>query len=152
MEEENIVTVEETAANHLDILNGMADSSNDIKAETQIVDMLLSHNDVADKMEQDSEQFEAKMKLENRKLDIEERKLEQELRQHEETLAQQKADNKLKKWEIGLTFGAAVVTVGAKIWCKKKDVKMLDVVGHLEENGVWRTTASKIAIGRIGRE
>ena len=137
MEEENIVTVEETAANHLDILNGMADSSNDIKAETQIVDMLLSHNDVADKMEQDSEQFEAKMRLENRKLDIEERKLEQELRQHE---------------EIGLTFGAAVATVGAKIWCKKKDVKMLDVVGHLEENGVWRTTASKIAIGRIGRE
>lgn len=150
--EEREIDLEVVTANHLDALDELSSNDNSLDSETKTVNMLMEHVDFANKLEQESEQFKAKMELENRKCEIEEAKIQLEAEQFERSLEQQKAENRLKKIEIGGTVAVGIATLLVKVWCKKKDMKMLDVVGKLEESGVWRTTASKISIGRIGRD
>ena len=152
MSEEREISLEEVAGNCLGLLDSMNPEDKGFDQATRANDMLLKHVEESNKIDNDYELASRKLELEEKKQELEREKFEHEKERaiiddkaRERDSKIQSTTNKIAAWTLGTTTLCTLAKIGFDIWGLNK-------VGNFETTGVWRSTASKLMTGKIGKK
>lgn len=152
MEEVNVVSLEDVVANGLDLQNNMKPEDKGYDQITRANDMLLKHQEEFIKLDDDRDIADRKLKLEEDKLAHEREKLEFEREKAKLEDEAKARDAEIQKVTNKVTLIGALTTTALGVGKIAADIWLMNKVGKFEEKGVWRSTASRLAINKFGKK
>jgi hypothetical protein len=150
--EENIVSLEDVVANGLDLQDNMKPEDKGYDQITRANDMLLKHQEEFIKIDNDKDLADKKLKLEEEKLAHEKEKLEFEREKAKLEDEAKARDAKIQEVTNKVTLVGVVTTTALGVGKIVADIWLMNKVGKFEEKGVWRSTASRLAMNKFGKK